>query len=392
MSIFRYKIVNKNGYSEDGIIDANSKQEAINKLKVDGFLIQKIKQDFYFSKGISIDDLIQFFVHILFQLKCNISFYKSLFSYVCLSNNSRMKAVIYRLIEEIQRGNSIFKAFKIEEKYFGKMIPLLLQTANSSGKLIEIIENIIHYLEMRKNIKNKIKKALFYPTIILIVSLMSALFCLNFLGPQIKEISRGVFTDNIPFTTRICFELIPNFDSNEIYIKISIIFALLLFLFLKKIRHISCTILRKIPVIKNIMNEIFEWYFCSIADISFNSNLTVFQFINLICEIDDKNINKKGSKIKQYILSGIKLSVALKELEFLSPTTLLAIKVGEESNKLKKSFRYLSEEKNKQIGLFISKIGIKLGVFITLFTSLILLFLVIGLFSPLYDYMGFINE
>lgn len=391
MAIFKYKAVNKYGKGVSGILVASDEISTFNDLKKDGLTPIKIQKEFVFYKSISSDDLIHFFRHVHFQVKCKITFLKAISNYINVTNNLKMQAVVGNIVEQLKSGKSLFLSFNSEQKYFGKAIPLILQSAELSGNLENSLENIVDYLQMKKSFKSKMKKSLFYPLIILLSSIIAAFLCLTFLAPQIKELLQSIKSDNIPLTTKICFALVPEQACFGVFIILG--FVLLFSFFYRKNKIVFGKILKRLPIISTLNNKISEWNFCSIASVAVNSKLSILQTINLFQKIHEKDeLSHTLTRIKKYVLNGVKLSVALAELRFLSSLTLLAIKVGEESNELGDCFSYISKIQSEKIETFIEKLGVKIGVYITLFTSLILLFLVLGLFSPLYDYIGCVNE
>lgn len=392
MAIFKYEAINKYGKSISSILVASNEIDALNNLKKYGLTPIKIQKEFVFYKSISSDDLIHFFRHVHFQVKCKTPFLKAISNYLNVTNNLKMQAIIGNIVKQLEAGKSIFYSFDSERKYFKKVIALILQSAELSGNLENSLENIVDYLQMKKSFESKIKKSLFYPLIIMLASIIATLLCLTFLAPQIKEILKTMKPEDIPLTTKICFALVPDQSVFCVIIVLGLTSMFFLF-FYKRDQIIFEKIIKKIPIISTLNNKISEWNFCSIASVAINSKLSILQTINLLQKIHEKNEqNYTLTKVKKYILTGVKLSVALAEIPFLSPLTLLAIKVGEESNELGDCFAYITKIQSEKIETFIERLGVKVGVYITLFTSFILMFLVLGLFSPLYDYIGRMNE
>ena len=135
MAIFKYTTVSRKGQFRIGYISAKSKSVAIKKIKSEHNLIISIIPDWSFLNRICLDDIIQLFVHISFQIKCGTSFYKALTNYLDIITNPKMREIVAHLADELQNGNSLFNSMKEEQRYFGNVIPELLQVACVSGNL-----------------------------------------------------------------------------------------------------------------------------------------------------------------------------------------------------------------------------------------------------------------
>ena len=144
-------------------------------------------------------------MHLLFQIKCDIPFHKSIESYINIAKNEDFATVICNISNAINSGVSISIAFRSEEKYFGHVVVCILKSAELSGKLIEALEHIIYFLKAKFNVKKKIKGALFYPIIVFFISLIACFICLHNLIPQTVELYDDQLKNEHQILTNIYF-------------------------------------------------------------------------------------------------------------------------------------------------------------------------------------------
>lgn len=385
MAIFKYKAISKDGKELSGVVVKADKYSAKKYLEERGLFIYNLASDRHFSKRINDRDLIEFFMHLLFQIKCNIPFHKSVESYVEIAKKKDFSAVVSNILNAISCGVSISIAFQSEAKYFGYVVVSILKAAELSGKLSEALENIIYFLKVKLSIKSKIKVAIFYPVVVFFVSIISCFICLHNLVPH----ARALYDEDLGKQNNIAADIFFFFVDNSNFI-FSIFLLFLMFLILvvisAKFRTKFIVVFSRIPIFRKIKDRLFEWNFCSIFYVSLKSNLNIINIIDILHEVlmpIDRNIDLLSCKNE--ILNGVPLSYVMNSVGFISKQSLSIIEVGEQSNNLTNCFLYLSEDLSKKLESDLKSFSLKLGVFITAITGIILISIILCIVAPMYD-------
>lgn len=101
-----------------------------------------------------------------------------------------------------------------------------LKIGEDSGDISEILQNVSDYIEYEEDISTKIKKALYYPTFLLVMGLALLIFISKFVAPVFLDVLSD-FGATLPFISNVAFGLSNILASYGIKI-ILIIFAIYL--------------------------------------------------------------------------------------------------------------------------------------------------------------------
>jgi type IV pilus assembly protein PilC len=102
--------------------------------------------------------------------------------------NPRMKTLIDAVRSDIESGSSLSEALGKHPVQFDELFRNLVRAGESAGVLETVLETIATYKENIETLKGKIKKALFYPVIVLAVALIVCSILLIFVVPTFDEV------------------------------------------------------------------------------------------------------------------------------------------------------------------------------------------------------------
>lgn len=114
--------------------------------------------------------------------------------------NPSMQRLVLGIKDDIEAGISLSEALRKHPMYFDDLVCNLVAAGEHAGVLDTLLDKIATYKEKTESIKKKIKKALFYPTAVLIVAFIVTAILLIFVVPQFEELFRGFGADLPAFT------------------------------------------------------------------------------------------------------------------------------------------------------------------------------------------------
>lgn len=390
MKIFKFKALSKKGKKQSGMIladNAHIAYQTICKKELMPIDISKIRR---ISSQISVEELLMFFMHIDFQLKCGLKINDAIDTFIDSQNNEIMNAKLLEISESLKNGQSLNEAFK--KSIFDNIISGLLNSAEKTGNISLVISNILAFLKLKNEWKEKTKSALAYPIFITLVAITIMWICIIFLGPQIISF----LNDNnkeVPLLTNFAVKCLPTLGVFFTTFIISIFFCLMLFSMSSKFRNRIQNYLLAIPKVGSILKKVSLWNFFKILHIALNSKLDLIKSLELgIDSIKIEKIKNEFEKIKSGILSGHKIFETFSTSKYISPSISTAIYVGESGNNLPECMFHISEELYKEILSELEIFGRSLSIGLTLFTGVIFIFILTSLFLPLYDYIGVVQQ
>ncbi|MCX7793060.1 MAG: type II secretion system F family protein [Thermodesulfovibrionales bacterium] len=198
MSRFRYAGYRTDGSKVEGVIEASELAEASIKLKELGIypklLIPEKKPS---SKRESL-------VHITRQLStllgAGVSLVDALKS-IAQECSPSLSGIINEIRDKVSGGTSLWKALE-ESKLFPEFYINMVKGAEMSGELSPVLEKIALYLESQENIRSRLKTAMIYPSIMLIVAAGMLFFIFLYVMPRIVKIFEDTRA-SLPLITKI---------------------------------------------------------------------------------------------------------------------------------------------------------------------------------------------
>jgi general secretion pathway protein F len=326
-----------------------------------------------------------FFRELDSMLKSKISLFDALESLYLYTQNRYIKDMLAQLLDALNKGEGLYPTIKAFENELGKQTVEFIKIAQETGTIEEVISAISKIKEKEYEYKKKIKSAFAYP-VLLIVSIFLALnVILFFVVPKFKElfINQNNDISNIPIPTQILFMMSD-------YMWIFALFPMILFilwLFILKYRNhnMSAIDIRYLPLIGKIIyyNDLTNFFLSIYLLIKAKYNIDVAIRYS-ITNIDNSNIQKKAQSILDMIYNGETLLSSFQNSNLFDDMVIRMINGIEKSNDTQKMFYRLykiyEEKQENKITHTIKMIE----PFMIILFSIIILFLALAIFLPLW--------
>ncbi len=391
MDFFYYKAKNKNNEILEGEIKALSFSDAAAKLEARKLVVLEInikkpkilqnKNTNFIAKNIifTINEKKEFFNSFYYQYKSGLSINEIFQSILNSSSNKNIKGLCNSIINKTASGSSLKEAFEKHLNALGPAYTKLICAGEASGKLEEILSEIIKNISKEEEIKNNIISSLTYPAIIIMLTI--GFFCFFQFG--IFKIF-GLIGKNIS-TNDIILILLST------VVKIIIIYAIIgtLFFFIIKNDQIKKKVANVINDLK-ILSKYFKYYyfqsFFTVLSLSYEAGIPASEAIyaaNSVIKI--QNINEKIKKAADMIKRGCDIKTAFLVADVFSKYAISQISSGEKSGELDKMFKTVAFDYEKKLELSI-KILIKfLEPAMLVFAGVIVLYVASSAYKKYYE-------
>jgi type IV pilus assembly protein PilC len=111
-----------------------------------------------------------------------------------------MQDLLLSIKADIEGGSPLAEALSKHPVYFDELFCNLVHAGEQAGVLETLLHKIADYKEKTESIKGKIKKALTYPTAVLVIACIVTAILLIFVVPQFEELFKGFGADLPAFT------------------------------------------------------------------------------------------------------------------------------------------------------------------------------------------------
>lgn len=111
------------------------------------------------------------------------------------ADNPNLRNLINTVKNDVEGGVTLADAFRRQPDHFDDLMCNLVNAGEQAGILESLLDKIATYKEKTEAIKSKVKKALFYPTAVMVVAFIITAILLIFVIPQFKELFSGFGAD-----------------------------------------------------------------------------------------------------------------------------------------------------------------------------------------------------
>ncbi len=389
MILYKYRAIAKSGEKTDGMIFGDDYRSVYKILEQKQYVPLKISSITPSSKKLEPRDILIFFLHLDFQMKCGMTIDGAIESFISSRGNEILKASLVEILYALHNGESMGNAFERCGKIFNASIIGLLKSAQKTGKIAEVIENIIEFLKFQDEWKNSVKRAIAYPLFTLSVAIFVLLFTAVMLGPQIYELVKdNLSEDQIPTFTIALLKILP-YVGHALQILAFLFFVCIpVMFFTKKGQNFVRNTILKIPKINELVSKICFWQFYKTLNIALQAKLDFIPSLNLAIDtIKILPIKSALENARDEIESGYTITESFSKIKFITSNIITIVYVGEKGNNLAKSFKHISENHCKEILSDIQALGQNFSAGLTIFTGIVLVVILCGLFYPIYSFV-----
>lgn len=378
--------VNKWGKKAKGIIIADSDDNAENEARKLGVTIHFFKRRPYWmlpgeaNKKIKVIDIVFIMRQLSTLINAGIPLVQSLDIMSNGAEKVKLRALILTVKDDVASGQTFAKALTAHPQFFNLLICGLINAGEQSGTLDRMIAEVADYLEYQEQLKNKVKKAMYYPITISSVAILICIGMLLFLVPKFEKIYTS-FNAKLPdFTMKVV-----NFSHflNQYWWEILIAIAVLIYGYkqLKQksrgFQHFLDWLAIRMILIGGLTQKAIISRTCSTLAITLTAGIPLIEALSRAATVTNNHyFHEAILQTREQVTQGESVSFALRSTQLFPPMVSQMIEIGEKSGALDKMFskigQYYREQVNSAVEglttliepLMIVLIGALIGVFV----------------------------
>lgn len=311
------------------------------------------------------------------------------------SSKRQLAKVLGQVVDTIQQGPSLSEAFAKHPDVFPVLFIRLIEVGEQTGNLEAVLRRLAEYMEKEEHLIGKVRGALIYPSVIIVLAVMVALLFVNFVLPGIS----GIFTEfksELPLATRILLSVSAVIRANFVQIVLGL--ALLAGGLVWYVRteagrkRFDYLMMTKVPVVKGVVSKGCMARLASMLAMLLAAGLPLTETMELLLRTtENRALQEALGKVRTDVLGGISMSAALSLQPIFPPLLGQMVKVGEETGTLAENLmtlaRYYEDETDRAVATLTSLIEPTLILAVGGFIA----FLAISIITPMYSILKVIK-
>lgn len=393
MAIYKYKAKNIQGDFIEGSLEVASKELLMENIRSKGYFPIKIEMSKskdleidLFKKKINLKELSILSRQLGFLMRSGVSITKSLEIAHDQSQNKRMREILARCSEEVNKGRSLSECLS-DEKDFPKLMLNLIKAGEISGRLDTVMLELSEYYKKLYKQKQKIAQATIYPKILVGFSILVVTFLLAFVVPEFVNnlVSGG---GEIPFVTKALVTIGDFIKNNIIFIALFVVGVVLVKKFiLDKNENFRVGMGKFVISAKGfgpLNKQIIAGRFASTFSILMASGVSVIETLEILGQVlENDYVEKKLSEGKEEIQKGQPIGTTIQELNIFPLMLTQMITVGEETGVLDEVMIKTAEFYDNEVEVAIEKLISMIEPILIISLAFVVLFIVLAIMMPL---------
>ncbi len=304
----------------------------------------------------------------------------------------KFKIILMAIQETVMAGNSLSSALKNFPKHFEAVFIATIASGEAAGKLTENLEYLGLQLERQKEVRDKIRSAMYYPGIILGLSVILGIGLTFLVLPRITPIFAGLKVD-LPPTTRLLIWIGEAVESYGGWLLASIIgiAGALWWLFKQHfMRPLLHALYLHVPIISKITkNKNLALFNRTLATL-LKSGLNIDKALEMTASaLSNYYYQREVSDIARKIVMGKKISTLLKtKPKYFPRLTVSLIKVGEASGRLEEELSSLAQMYETEVDQTAKKLTVAVEPILLVGIGLVVGVLALSIITPIYTITG----
>ena len=306
--------------------------------------------------------------------------------------NARFKNMLVEIRQAIEGGSSLHEALGLYPVEFDELYRNLVHAGESAGVLDTVLDTVATYKERMEAIKAKIKKALFYPIMVLVVAFLVSMILLLFVVPVFQTTFEEAKVE-LPAPTAIIIAASKFVQSYWWAMIAGIVGTIVAFIFFKKrslkFAHFLDRVSLKIPVIGDILNKSAIARFARTLGVTFHAGVPLVEALDAVSGATGSIVY--GDAVKQMrddIAVGHQLQLAMRQTNLFPNMVVQMTAIGEEAGSLDHMLFKVAEFYEEEVETAVDTLASLLEPFIMVVLGVLVGGMVISLYLPIFKLAG----
>lgn len=391
MAKYDYRAIDANGKVKKGTIEANNEDTAKSKLRAEGLSITEFgdSKDISISlgkKGVKNKDLSVFCKQFAAVLRAGVPVISALDMMATSTENKTLRTAIEEAGTHVQKGGTLAEALKLNPRVFPEMLSNMVAAGESSGKMEICFERMATQFEKDGHIEGKIKSAMMYPIVILVVVTGVVILMLTSVVPTFAEMFEEMGAD-LPVATQMLVNG-SNFLTHRWYIVLLIVIVLVvgikMFAQTDFGQNFNGNAALKLPVFGNLNVKTAAATFSRTFATLLASGIPMVDAVEQTANVmKNKVIRDKLKDCKVQVMRGVPLSKPIKDMQIFPDMLSQMMHIGEETGNIEDMMEKVADFYEDEVDLATDALTSAMEPLIIVVMAVVVGAMVVAIYSPI---------
>ncbi|BCT91759.1 type II secretion system protein F [Lysobacter helvus] len=369
---------------------ANALRAELRKQGITPTVVKPKPKDIFGGAGkrITPKDIAVFSRQIATMLKSGVPIVTSMEIIAGGQKNPKMRDLVNTIRTDIESGSSLSESLTKHPVQFDELYRNLVKAGESAGVLDTVLDTVATYKENIETLKGKIKKAMFYPAMVVAVALLVSAILLVFVVPQFEDVFKN-FGAELPAFTQMVINL-SKFMVKWWWAIGGFVAAIVVgFIMAKKrspaVQHFLDRLVLKLPVIGKIMHEAALARFSRTLAVTFAAGVPLVEALETVAGATGNTVYEHAVKrIRDDVAVGYQVNVAMKQTQLFPHMVVQMTAIGEEAGALDTMLYKVAEFYEMEVNNAVDALASLLEPLIVVMLGVIVGSMVVAMYLPIF--------
>jgi len=397
---FNYIARTKTGDIRSGVVEAASKDAAINLLQTYQLYVTTLEEAGVpiYARRIRIleriprKDIVAFSRQLAIMFKSEISLVETLETLARQTPNRLLRDKILEMVEKVEGGDLLSKTFAQYPEIFDSFYINMVRAGESSGKLAEVFSYLADYIEKEYYFKSRITGIMIYPAFILAVFVGVVLLMVFFVIPNLESLlteSGG----ELPIITKMLVAVFHFFKQWGLLLLLLIIGTVVGGIYYFRTpegKVVYDRSILKVPLLKSFLKKTYLSRIALNLSTLISGGLPIMQALEITGDVVGNDVYKRIlAETSEGVRRGEQISSLLQaHPEQVAPLFIQMIVVGEKTGRLESSLTNVVDFYQKEVDRAVDNFSRLLEPIMILFLAGAVGLLMAAVVMPLYQAVG----
>ncbi|MBV8658690.1 MAG: type II secretion system F family protein [Burkholderiales bacterium] len=391
---YKYRAISEKGRTARGkleatnLVDLETRLTRIGLYMIDAAPIAS-QSALFGSRQIRRRDLITFCFHLEQLTRAGVSLIEGLIDLRDGLDHPHFREVVANLIEDIEGGLQLSQAMAKHPQVFDTVFCSLIQAGEETGRLPDVLKNLVETLKWQDELASQTKKIIMYPAFTGIVVGGVIFFLMIYLVPKLINFIKAM-QETLPWNTRLLIFISDIFVAYWWLILSSPIIIAIGMVVWKRLDpeyQYKVDLMKiRMPFIGSVLEKIVLARFSNYFALMYDAGITILDGLKTLEGVIGNVVLERGLReARAQITEGQSVSASFERIRLFPPLVVRMLRVGENTGALDNALHNVSYFYNRDVKESIEKVQALIEPTMTVLLGLILGFVMLSVLGPIYD-------
>ncbi len=398
LPVWKWRAKTRQGEARSGEMEAPDEQSVRARLGQMGLEVGKVKKkprDISITipglGGVTSKDILVFTRQFSVMIDAGLPLVQGLDIIGSQADNPAFRKVLLDVKARVEAGSTFADALGEHPKAFDELFVQLVKAGEIGGILDTILQRLGAYIEKNEKLKRRVKGAMVYPAIVLIVAVGVLVVLIGYVVPVFEKMFKD-FGGAMPAPTQFLIDLSYGFRSMwYLYLGVpaAILVAFRLALRTDKGRSTWDALVLKLPVLGPVVRKVAVARFTRTLGTMLSSGVPILDALEIVAKAaGNRTVERAILYVRAKISEGKNVAGPLAETKVFPPMVVQMIGVGEATGAMDAMLNKIADFYDDEVDVAIAALTSMIEPLMMVFLGGTVGFFMIAMYLPIFSMAG----